>query len=230
MLYCREQLPWPGVEFLLVSIFMMSACQLLFAIGKNVHVGLTRQLSGWVQSSQDETPELQLHVPAHLVPNTQTSQRTRRTNDKTEHEDTKHFHSPQVAWASTRWFWCLNIPWWLAKLSAMHNYAARKRAFIIACDAHIDNVGALAVHPCGNKRIIQTAPNWSMLHPAKNMTSVSCIIHLDQITDMSSVHFCNGFTELWAHVAGTAMPKQAVSSIDLCQLSLLPSDPWNSEA
>lgn len=45
MLYCREQLPWPGVEFLLVSIFMMSACQLLFAIGKIVHVGLTRQLS-----------------------------------------------------------------------------------------------------------------------------------------------------------------------------------------
>ncbi len=85
-------------------------------------------------------------------------------------------------------------------------------------------VHASAVQSCGNKHIIQTVLSLSMVHPVKYMTRVQCIIHLNQITD-TNMHPCNGFTELCVHLTGLAMPKQAVFSIDLCQLSLLPGDP-----
>ena len=69
-----------------------------------------------------------------------------------------------------------------------------------------------------------TVLSLSMLQPVKYVMSVYCSIHPDQITD-TTLHFGNGTTELCAHLTALAMPKQAASSIDLCQLLLRPGDP-----
>lgn len=60
-------------------------------------------------------------------------------------------------------------------------------------DARIDIVDALTNR---NNCFIQTAPNLSMQHPANYMLNVHRIMHLEQVTDMPSVHPRNWFKEL----------------------------------
>ena len=102
--------------------------------------------------------------------------------------------------------------------------AVKQCALSCQKNAHLNTVHAFAVKSCANQRIILTVLSLSMLQPVKYVTSVYCSIHPDQITD-TTLHFGNGTTELCAHLTALAMPKQAASSIDLCQLSLRPGDP-----